>query len=103
MSDVTNFVPGPWKMADNGSAFVYSLNKFGSNRFWCAPQSSSKGGAEDQELIATARLIHSAPDMYKALSDIFTEFDDELDYLLGTDMAYHVKSVLAKARGEAGP
>ena len=45
-------------------------------------------------------MFKAAPDMYRALIDIFTEFDDELDYMLGTDMTNRVKSVLKKARGE---
>lgn len=101
----TNFPPGPWKLAEDGSPFVYSLNEFGSNGFWCVPQSGGKGRAEDQELMAIAHLIRSAPDTYKALQemcDMWTTVCDAQGWE-PEHMAEYTNAVnsMAKARGES--
>lgn len=51
-------------------------------------------------VVGNLSMFKAAPDLYEALEEMFIEFDDELDYLLGTDMAGRAKSALSRARGE---
>ena len=72
---MSKFTKGPWLQAEGDATFIYALNDQGSNRFWFLLQSSGKGSANNDELIANANLIKSAPDMYEAL-DMLCKLDE---------------------------
>lgn len=79
------FTPGPWLL--DGTC-VYFLDWDGesyegrgkdyrrqlSNRFWCSVQGTPRRIPE-AELIANARLIAAAPELYEALRDFFENPD----------------------------
>ncbi len=75
-----------WLLAEDGSPFVYALNERGFNRFWLNVYAGTHGDSDiqertsDAEIMANARLIAAAPDLYAELQNIanieLLKFDD---------------------------
>lgn len=70
MSNETKFTKGEWLIADGSIDFVYALNSRGTNRFWLNIQAAGKDCADREEIEANAKLIKSAPNLYKSLERI---------------------------------
>lgn len=71
---MSKHTPGPWKHGTD-KAFVYAMNnaRIRSNRFYAAIQPGWDDVNErvpHAEMLANARLIAAAPDLYKALQSL---------------------------------
>lgn len=102
---MTAHTPGPWRhdraLSDGGAPMITA------DRGWMGlPRRIAKvlyeGGSEDPEVMANARLIESATDLYAALSALVEPCE-----CYGREMGKHgrlcdqARAALAKARGEA--
>jgi len=69
---VSGHTPGPWKLADDGSPFVYQLGPGGTNHFCLSVQGGGKASdaASYEERVAIARKISALPDLLAALETI---------------------------------
>lgn len=108
--------PGEWKCGE-GEPFVYALNSAGTNRFFVSVQggwlAEGRNKPDDartshEELMANARLIAAAPEMYEELRYLRRTIDNMLTdgYLpahaerVSTDALARLDSLIAKAGGK---
>ena len=62
------FTPGPWKLADDGSPFIYRLNGEGINRMAATVHHCwMRTPVDPREVMANAHLMCAAPELYEAL------------------------------------
>lgn len=112
-----SWTPGPWQLSDD-VPFVYALNEHGTNRF----DAQIHGGHTDEksrgdqyfertpmaEVMASARLIAAAPDLYAACDRAYalitspdkTTWEGDYDMSDVVDVIERLRVALAIARGE---
>lgn len=69
--------PGNWALAEDGSPFIYTLNKHGINRFYFGiqPGRDDNGNVTSkEELIANARAIAAIPEAIKAFESLIDNY-----------------------------
>ena len=101
--------PGPWKLAEDGTPFVYQLGQGGTNRFCLMVQGggSNNDAADFDERVAIARLIAAAPELLDALTAIQPYMDGIICYAstMGEHepnrIAVQVDAAIAKAEGKS--
>lgn len=95
---MTDFTPGPWsfRRKENDTHTVH-VDGQGWDRFCSITVRMDDEHLDDKTGIANANLIVTAPELYKALSDLVTsiEFGEDISLEL-TNARY----TLAAARGE---
>lgn len=95
MSEQSNWTPGPWHAGREDMATIvdgYDSKWIYAGNTYIAVSSGMQVGWD--EVMANARLIAAAPELYEALYDLWYENQ--------VPSAYHdrVTAALAKARGE---
>lgn len=74
--------PGIWQLAEGDGRFIYALYEDGYNRFWCRVDGGKIARAtitSEDELVANARLMVSAPDLLDALRDLTNDVCERFD------------------------
>ena len=91
-----NHTPGPWYTAETTNGDTLIIAKDGNSGRQISVVRSIVDGLTEQEQLANARLMASAPDLLKALEDVLYTVCDTYNYF----MWERVRAAIAKAKGE---
>lgn len=87
---------------------VYALNKLGYNRFYAGVfhgNTDTEAITSEEELIANARLIAAAPEMYEALKECVMKMEvvaDEFNTSMMDSAIKNAMKILAELEGSHG-
>ena len=90
-----------WKMTnDDNSAFIYSLNKHGVNRWYAQIQpgfTDDDSRTPDSELHEIAKVMAASNDMKKLLEDIVQEYEQSENGIVSLQLIFDAVEVLRRA------
>lgn len=91
-----NHTPGPWYTAETINGDILIIAKDGESGRQISVVRSIVDGLTEQEQLANARLMASAPDLLKALEEVLYTDCDSYNYY----MWERVRAAIAKSKGE---